>query len=341
MTIKLIFILILNLSLSQFSFANERKPLENCDGIYIDWKNYQSTVDALRLIFRKENFEMLEKKLYCLTDSSRYFVSGEAGSSAAYRVFRKEIFTGVNVNKISAKISAWKSQIPGSSFIYFAKARLKYAEAWGYRGTRYANYTPKEQIDLFQSTLAEAERAVLSSDNPLKGTAISNNLLLAIILDSNQPISDARTVFDNSVKKWPRHFAFYELILSRIVPKWGGSWQAVDQFISFWSKQKNEPDDVSMYARLYYGIHKSGYSLEKTKVNLEVLKTSLVSLNEKFPSTKHKIIAASYACHYKDYQAFMLFSKELSSVAKQRKNYWLKGTTQAICDSTLTAKSGH
>ncbi len=64
----------------------------------------------------------------------------------------------------------------------------------------------------------------------------------------------SRGYFEEGVRRWPEYYDFYEVYVSRLVPKWGGSWGAVDQFISSWSVKRLSSEGDSMYARLYTNL---------------------------------------------------------------------------------------
>ena len=310
---------------------------ESCASSLIDWSSYEETLQSLKIAYHSDQFEALDNALDCLLENNnkQIFNTGITGAAAAYWFFRKEMPAPGANNQDEARIRKWKNAIPNSPYHYFAKLRLLYSKAWKYRGTKYANKTSKEQFSRFNDQLILTEKAILSDKNRLKETAISYNLLIAVALDAQGARTSPMDSFYMGVKKWPNYYDFYDLILTRLVPKWGGSWEKVDSFINKWSKKLSDIDGKSIYARLYYGVH----SLNKinphiTLVDWGKLKPSLNTLMNEYPAKEHYEFAASYACYFRDHD---FYSHVVAAHKVATSKYWLVHTTREECDSFFEA----
>ncbi|MDG9669831.1 hypothetical protein ONV78_18995, partial [Hahella sp. CR1] len=280
---------------------------EECTSNLINWSNYNQTLNMLKAAYHDENFTSVESALACLTTSKKTFSSGKPGSIAAYWFFRNELPAPGADEADAARIKKWESAIPNSPFSSFAKLREMYAIAWNYRGSKYANMTSDDQFKLFKYQLIKTEKGLLSESNEVKDSAISYNLLLAVSLDITRTHNPAIDIFEKSVKKWPNHYDFYEVLLTRLVPKWGGSWEEVDKFINYWSSSLKKDEENSMYARLYYNVHSfNRVPPSETLVEWRKLKPSLISLYNKYPAQEHFEAAASYACFFSDKEFYKL-----------------------------------
>lgn len=129
-------------------------------------------------------------------------------------------------------------------FVRFAELRLRYAMAWNARGADVAGNVPTEGWRLFNEGLAQTEQAILAAPAELKDSPILQNLHLAVVQDISESKTSPRAVFEEGVRRWPDYYDFYEVALTRLVPKWGGSWDAVDAFIAHWSKGLAKTSDA-------------------------------------------------------------------------------------------------
>ena len=260
------------------------------------------------------------------------FLSGKSGAIAVYWFFRLEMPGPGSDEDDSIRISKWTEAIPDSDYAKFGALRLMYAEAWNARGSKYASDTNESQFRRFYDRLLETESEILSRESRILDTPIAQNLLLAVILDSPAPQSDASEVFASAVQKWPEYYDFYEIVITRLVPKWGGSWEAVDGFIRFWSKAREETEGDSLYARLYYFVHSRRNEISDTRVDWPTLRSSLKTLVDKYPATEHWNVAASYACRYGD-KDFYIESTDAGARQTAPFTADLKfGYTQEYCD---------
>lgn len=308
---------------------------DDCDTGLVDWNDYELTLRNIRGYYRKEVFPSVDASLACLLDSNRTFPSGEPGAIAVYWFYRSELKAPGADNTDRMRVQLWQKAIPNSTFAKFAGLRLMYADAWNARGNRYANETSKDQFRRFKEKLTSTENAILSSDNSLRDTPVSHNLLLAVILDIRGKSESSRQVFENGVRKWPNYYHFYEVFVSRLLPKWRGSWEAVDEFINYWSSQLKEQENDSFYARLYYFVHyQQAVNPHTTRIDWGRMKRSLKSLYSKYPVSAHHEIAASYACIFSDVE----FYKEVTTkYTVLNTATWLQNTTLKDCNEHISS----
>ena len=255
------------------------------------------TVSALRAAYQQERYLKLEAALHCLMREEVLLLSGHPGAAAAYWLFRKEIHGKADLSEVRRQISSWEVLVPGSDYVAFAKLRLLYAQAWAVRGNRYASKTSQKQFQGFYDYLMSAERAIMAADDSVAQTPLAYNLFLATVLDARQPVNAPQQVFRSAIDRWPHYYDFYEVMLTRLVPKWGGSWRQVDEFIEEYS---GRTDDDSLYARLYYSVHRQGAEVEDTLMSWPRMRESLKSLVMRYPTDHHRTLAARYACYFRD-----------------------------------------
>lgn len=303
---------------------------QECDSQLINWNDYDRTLINLRGAYHKENYASVEKALDCLMNSEKTFTSGKPGSVAAYWFYRGEM-PGSGADEMDAlRVKRWKESVKDSPYAHFAGLRLLYSQAWNARGTRYENETSENQIERFNERLVLAEKAILSEANTLKETAISYNLLMAVSLDTRSTETSPAAVFEAGVSRWPNYYDFYEVFLTRLVPKWGGSWDLVDAFINNWSEKLQELESNSLYARLYYNVHMHNrVNPHDTQVEWAKLKPSLISLYTKYPANIHYEIAASYSCIFSDHEFYRQLISENKIVSSKA---WLSGSSIERCD---------
>ena len=304
---------------------------KECKSNLIEWNNYDQTLASLKNEYYKNNFTLVESALDCLVSSNKTFISGKPGTVAAYWFFRKEMPAPGGDELDERRINDWKSSISSSPYAHFASLRLMYSKAWNARGTKYANETSEDQFNRFKTQLLLTESAILSDANKLKNSAISYNLLMAVALDTRGTKTSPIQTFETGVINWPNYYDFYEVFLTRLVPKWGGSWEKVDEFINYWDEKLAEAESKSLYARLYINVHKHNkINPHKTKADWKKLKPSLIALYTNYPAQQHLEVAASYACYYADHD---FYKKLLKKHNIRDSKAWLRGSTIEQCNS--------
>jgi hypothetical protein len=262
--------------------------------------------------------------------SQKTFVDGDSPAAAAYWVFRRLIPAPGAVEEAEGRATRWRNAVPQSVFVTFLQARIAYARAWNARGTGHVGSISPESWELFYIRLAEAEQILLNAPEELKGSPLWHNLLLAIILDNPKSTSKPDVVLEQAAKRWPRYFELYEVRLTRLVPKWGGSWQGVEAFIDEWSTRLAVSEGTSMYARLHISVSNQGVTPDETAMDWARMKASLEDLTRRYPSRKFKNHRASYACFARDKDAFRSAMAQLAPADIEPES-WLSGHSYEAC----------
>jgi hypothetical protein len=296
----------------------------------VDFTSFWITVGRLGKLYEGRAFSELELSLSCLVDSDGSFSTGQSGSSAAYWFFRTQMpAPGMDVEGIRL-INAWRTQSPTSIFSEFAKLRQTYAMAWQFRGSSPTKDVPAEGMRMFSAMLSGTAESLELASPALKETTLWHNLMLATVLDLGER-ERARAVFEAAVAKWPRHFDFYEVALSRQVPRWGGSWRTVDESIRAWSQRIKSSEGDSMYARLYVSVlADTGISPDETAMDEPHMRRSLDELVRRYPSPKFFAFAASLACFRGEKGAYETALQKLDRTA-DGPAYWIGGTDPDSC----------
>jgi hypothetical protein len=241
---------------------------------------------------------------------------------------------GVDPNELQL-VEAWRKSAPISIFSEFAALRLSYANAWRIRGGAFSKDVPPEQTRQFAAKLSETAALLELATPALKQTTLWHNLMLAVVQDESVYRQRTRAVFLTAATKWPRHFDFYEVAVSRLVPRWGGSWRDVDVFVREWSTRLEATEGKSMYARLYISVLTTGGpNPNETVIDMQRMDESLRDLLRRYPAPKFTAFAASLACFNGDKTAFGTATKKLDPV-DDGPAYWIRGTDPMSCAQKL------
>ena len=294
-----------------------------------DWPDFAVTKDRLRMLGQQGQFALLERALRELATSEELFPGGVNKAAAVYGTLDEFVDAHRSIKLEESPLTKWRAAFPHSDFILLADALALHAKAWDARGEGVASTVSPESWEIFAKSLGEAEQKLMSAPPSLKDTAVWHLILLTVALEGRGVKSDPRTVFLNAVKRWPRYLSFYRLIASRLVPKWGGSWEAVEAFIDHSSRQLESTEGMSFYARLYAALGDAVVK-ERTAMNWTRMKRGFDDWIARDPNAVLKNLYASYACFARDKSTF---GKAMSLIPKQELSLdsWLDGYSYEAC----------
>jgi hypothetical protein len=275
--------------------------------------NFEATEAVIASLYTNERFAELERAMQGTERGQRRFIDGSSYADAVYLAFRNTM-PGPGTRPFhEAKIKRWEAAVPGSVFVHFAKARYAYGMAWTHRGSKYANGVSQDSWTEFRKGLMIAQNILMDSPLALKNTPIWYRLLLATSLDMQDPHRPPADIYEEATKRWPLEFGFYNVMLSRLTPKWGGNWDDALTFMRLTSDLLSEDEGSSVYARLYIGLLRTE-TVTDIPLHWETLNPSFQDLVRRYPAVRFKTLYASAACLARDRTAFAAALGELSSV---------------------------
>jgi tetratricopeptide (TPR) repeat protein/CheY-like chemotaxis protein len=148
------------------------------------------------------------------------------------------------------KLDDWVGQAAGDPIPLLVRAQYYFNAGWSRRGPYFVSATPSDNLDAFTDYMTRALKGVdaaikLDSTNPY-----SYRLKLAIMSDLGRP--DAKTWFTAAIAAYPDYFTLYFSMLSYLTPKWGGSAEAMYQFVDYYAGRAPEHSPLKMlYLALY------------------------------------------------------------------------------------------
>jgi len=128
-------------------------------------------------------------------------------------------------------LNAWISHTPKSALPYLIRAKYYTNTAWLIRGPDFGDAVPGQHMRAFQESLRRAQDDVRQSIALDPNIPWSYFLLLEISgsCDNSQQLDK---VFRDSVARFPDYYEIYRIKLHYLQPKWGGSVDAMRQFVN-------------------------------------------------------------------------------------------------------------
>ncbi len=295
-----------------------------------DWPDGRLTLDRLLILLERSDFALLERALTELGTSPALFAGGDSPAALAYRVLEEILQQDVRVPPADSWLARWRQARPDSSaMLQLLEGIRLQRKAWEVRGSGYASTVSRESWELFAEHLQQAEQLLLGVPEPLRQSPLWHLALLRVELDNRKPQVPPGVVFRNAVRQWPRHLDFYELMVFRLLPQWGGSWEEVEAFIDHWSRQLEATQGQSYYARLYASL--SGQMTQaRTAMKWGRMQAGFEDWLARDPTPDAMNKYASFACQARDKSAF---GKALGRIPAEQlmPRMWLSEYSYEVC----------
>ncbi len=222
--------------------------------------------------------------------------------NGAFRVFNHNPASEQYHLNLVALTQRWAREHPQSALAHMLHVRARYALAWWYRGDGYANTVSAEMWALFKQHIdAAIEHLGAHAEVSLQhSTAYS----YALMLGRSAGWDRARLValVDAGLRLAPKDFGLHQSMLTSLLPKWGGSEEAIDSYID-WAADKAGPEHGHMvYARLYNEVAGEFQQdlFTRTRAQWPRMKLGWDQLVERFPTDNNINRYALLACLARD-----------------------------------------
>jgi hypothetical protein len=193
----------------------------------------------------------------------------------------------------------WSMRYPASPLAQILYARMLAHYAGYFRGTGYANKVPELAWKPYRENLEKAARQLKDHADVASVDPLWHLTMLDVGRGLGWPLESLTAVLDDGVRKYPGDYRLYQKMVESLLPKWGGSAEALDAFINWAEKMAPAGQGAEFYARLYdiAETDQYGASLYRdSKVDWKYMKRGLEDWSRHFPSTWTRQIYASHAC---------------------------------------------
>jgi tetratricopeptide (TPR) repeat protein len=149
------------------------------------------------------------------------------------------------------KLNDWVAQNTNDPIPLIIRAQYYYDVGWFKRGHNFAKDTPANQFADFQKYmkkgLADAEAAMQLND----GTPYSSYLRL-LLLRGFGITEKMKRAFEESIGRYPDYYPLYDLMLSTLQPRWGGTPAAMYDFVDRYAGHATDDSPLKLlYLSLY------------------------------------------------------------------------------------------
>lgn len=212
----------------------------------------------------------------------------------------------------------WANAHPTSAFAHALHAQSLVEHAWSYRGGGYVKEVPPEAWQDFHAYLQRAAGYLKAHAEVALSDSYAHKVLLLIGKGQNWRNEQMLAVAKEGLKRNPDDTDLYFQVLDSLLPKWGGSPRAVDDFIKYAAEQTKDRVGQGMYTRMYLAAadDEFGHALfEVSYADWGRMKQGFEDLLARYPDNASRLNSYAYmACLAKDRDSFL---KQIARVGKE------------------------
>lgn len=263
------------------------------------------------------NDKRLEALVNDWNSASCVFEDGRPKLSALVWGYGRAFSDGVDWNKAFGRIQELKKNYPRGGFVALAEASYWINYAWNARGEGYASSVTPDGWKLFQQRMEKAEKTLIESKPYASSLPGWYEQMILVQSTLHRSELERDKTFLEGAQKFKTFFPIYFTMIGYLTPKWGGSWETIDNFVK-WSvdNTRSELGDT-LYARLYWSV--TGQLVEdeslfkSTKATWPKMKKGFEDMQAQYPQSNWNLNNfAKFACQAGDKQTFLKLRKKIA-----------------------------
>jgi len=289
--------------------------------------------------FLDKDFVSLERLLDLQTHPPGDLPDGSSTYSAALAGLDNLFLYGsFNPAQGLARLADWRRTRPKSVIPSLLEADLFEDWAWIARGYGTADTISGQGQLFFNGRVAMAAASLAELADRAKAQPLWYTLSIDLDVDQAQPVPKMRAVFDAGHARFPEYLQLDRLMLRVLMPRWYGSYKAVDDLITALYVDAAPERRFGTYARLYWiDIGLEGDDVDiftATPVAWSVMEMGFEQLLMRYPASDYILNGyANVACRAGDKAQYQKLRQEVGH--RFSASAWTSQYSLAGCDKRL------
>ena len=227
--------------------------------------------------------------------------SGSWKLGLAYLSVTQDLFAPADPRweKLQQAAGDWLAENPDSPSAVALDARLLRAHAWAWHD---AGEMPGDNNPQYRQLLEQARR-ILDGHSDVKSQDPEwDALRIAIAREQGADTDRILRMAWEALEREPYYYPLHEAVTNKLMPRWGGSRQAVEQYAQMAVEHSASQEGTQAYARIYYYIVRSntdgdpGVEMSEMGVRWVQMRPSLAEVTRAYPTDFNRDVERAISC---------------------------------------------
>lgn len=227
--------------------------------------------------------------------------SGSWKLGLAYLSITQDLFAPADPrwDKLQQAAGQWLAENPDSASAVALDARLLRAHAWAWHdmGDSRGDDSPQ-----YRRWLEEARRVLDEHPEVKSQDPEWDGLRIAIAREQGADTSQVLRMAGEALEREGYYYPLHEAVTNKLMPRWGGSRQAIEQYVQMALAHSANEEGTQAYVRIYYYIARSntdgvpGVEMSEMGVKWPLMQQSLAELMQAYPSAFNRDVQRAFTC---------------------------------------------
>lgn len=292
--------------------------------------------------FYERDYQSLENLMRGAAEKLDDLPDGSSSLAAIFGSLSEFMFYGTHdLESLMGRTADWRRAVKDPLMAELVEVLVFREWAWSARGQAYAKEVSGQSWAVFAHRTQMAAAGLDWLKESAAGSPLWHDLSVDVALDLSEDVPEIRAIFARGAEKFPAYLPLYASMMRVLQPRWLGSHEEVDQFISDQTRRGVNDQDLELYALLYWRY----FLLEQDNTNIFVearaswtnMDIGFIALRERRPGSDYLLNTHAFmACLAVDADRYGELRPQLDTRLSQ--SVWSRKYSLATCDREMRFK---
>jgi hypothetical protein len=216
---------------------------------------------------------------------------------------------------IYPKVRDWAKRYPRSAHARIATAKYFINRAWFFRGSASASMVRDEAWPRVNRYIEQARKSLVECENFCRSDPHWYEVMFFIASAQSWPHDQIDELVHEFTEHGQAYTPAYQSAARMLLPKWGGSYEAVEQLARIAVSRDGKLDGDGMYTRIYWNLGEADSIFTEGRADWKTMKHGFEEILTQYPDPRNLNGEAMFACAAGDRVTYRSTMKRLGKLA--------------------------
>jgi Domain of unknown function (DUF4034) len=212
-----------------------------------------------------------------------------------------------------SKVKQWIQKYPNSPHARIVQAQFSVNRAWFFRGSGFSSTVTKQAWPLVAKYIEDARKALDNCKSTCAKDPHRYEIMFFVASAQSWSHEQIEALVRDLLDHGQSYVPAYQSAARLLLPKWSGSYEAVEAFAKLATERNAKIEGNGMYTRIYWNLGESSTLFSDGRADWPTMKRGFEEILRQYPDPRNLNGEAMFACAAGDRATYLSVMKQLGS----------------------------
>jgi len=216
-------------------------------------------------------------------------------------------------DEVYSKVGQWIHRFPNSPHARIVQAQFFVNRAWFFRGSGYSSTVTKEAWPRVSQYIEDARKSLVDCQNACSADPHWFEIMFFVASAQSWSHEQIDDLVHDLLEHGQSYVPAYQSAARLLLPKWSGSYEAVEAFARIATARNAKVEGNGMYTRIYWNLGESPTLFSQSRADWLAMKRGFEEILVQYPDPRNLNGEAMFACAAGDRATYQSVMKQLGN----------------------------